>query len=78
MKNAAKGINVNMVSPSVISTELTADIPEKVKLMTIAQTPIRRLARAEDVAGAISFLVGEQSSFLVGENIRLNGGQVMV
>lgn len=75
---APKGINVNMVSPSVISTELTADIPEKVKLMTIAQTPLRRLARAEDVAGAISFLVGEQSSFLVGENIRLNGGQVMV
>lgn len=75
---APKGINVNMVSPSVISTELTADIPEKVKLMTIAQTPLRRLARPEDVAGAISFLVGEQSSFLAGENIRLNGGQVMV
>ena len=75
---APKGINVNMVSPSVISTDLTADIPEKVKLMTIAQTPLRRLALPEDVAGAISFLVGEQSSFLAGENIRLNGGQVMV
>lgn len=75
---APKGINVNMVSPSVISTDLTADIPEKVKLMTIAQTPLRRLALSEDVAGAISFLVGEQSSFLAGENIRLNGGQIMV
>jgi len=75
---APKGINVNMVSPSVVSTDLTADIPEKVKLMTIAQTPLRRLALPEDVAGAISFLVGEQSSFLAGENIRLNGGQIMV
>jgi len=75
---APKGINVNMVSPSVISTDLTADIPEKVKLMTIAQTPLRRLALSEDVAGAISFLVGEQSRFLAGENIRLNGGQIMV
>jgi 3-oxoacyl-[acyl-carrier protein] reductase len=75
---APKGINVNMVSPSVISTDLTADIPEKVKLMTVAQTPLRRLALSSDVAGAISFLVGEQSSFLAGENIRLNGGQVMV
>jgi 3-oxoacyl-[acyl-carrier protein] reductase len=75
---APKGINVNMVSPSVISTELTADIPEKVKLMTMAQTPLRRLATPEDVAGAISFLAGEKSNFLSGENIRLNGGQIML
>ena len=75
---APKGINVNMVSPSVISTVLTADIPEKVKLMTAAQTPLRRLATPEDVAGAISFLASEKSSYLTGENIRLNGGQIMI
>ena len=74
---APKGINVNMVSPSVISTELTADIPEKVKLMTAAQTPLRRLAFPEDVAGAVSFLASEKSNYLAGENIRLNGGQIM-
>ncbi|MFC2107376.1 SDR family oxidoreductase [Bacteroidota bacterium] len=75
---APKGINVNMISPSVISTELTSDIPEKVKLLTIAQTPLRRMATPEDVAGAISFLVSEKSNFLSGENIRLNGGQIMI
>ncbi len=75
---APKGINVNMVSPSVISTELTADIPEKVKLMTAAQTPMRRLATPEDVAGVISFLASDKSNYLTGENIRLNGGQVMI
>lgn len=75
---APKGINVNMVSPSVIITELTADIPEKVKLMTAAQTPLRRLATPEDVAGAISFLASEKSQYLTGENIRLNGGQIMI
>ena len=67
-----------MVSPSMVSTELTADIPEKMKLMTDAQTPLRRLARPEDVAGVISFLSSSKSDFLVGENIRLNGGQVML
>ena len=75
---APKGIYVNMISPSIISTELTADIPEKIKLMTIAQTPLRRLATPEDVAGAISFLASDKSNFLSGENIRLNGGQVMI
>lgn len=75
---APKGINVNMISPSVISTELTADIPEKIKLMTMAQTPLRRLATPEDVAGAISFLASDNANFLTGETIRLNGGQVMI
>jgi len=74
---APKGIQVNMVSPSVISTELTSDIPEKVKLLTAAQTPLRRLALPEDVAGAVSFLAGNQSNFLSGEVIRVNGGQLM-
>lgn len=68
---------MNMVSPSVISTELTADIPEKIKLMTAAQTPVRRLALPADVAAAVAYLVSDGASFLAGENIRLNGGQVM-
>jgi 3-oxoacyl-[acyl-carrier protein] reductase len=78
MELAPMGICVNMVSPSVISTELTADIPEKMKLITAAQTPLRRLATPEDVAGAISFLASEKSNFLSGETIRINGGQVMI
>jgi 3-oxoacyl-[acyl-carrier protein] reductase len=73
-----KGINVNMVSPSLIKTNLTADVPEKVQLLTASQTPLRRLAVPEDVAGVVSFLGSEKSNYLSGENIRLNGGQVMV
>jgi len=75
---APKGIRVNMVSPSLINTDLTADIPEKIKLLTAAQTPLRRLANVTDVAGAISFLASDKSDFITGENIRLNGGQIMV
>jgi 3-oxoacyl-[acyl-carrier protein] reductase len=75
---APKGIRINMVTPSLVSTELTADIPEKIKLLTAAQTPLRRLAHASDVAGVICFLASEKSDFLVGENIRVNGGQVMI
>jgi 3-oxoacyl-[acyl-carrier protein] reductase len=75
---APKGIRINMVTPSLLNTELTADIPEKIKLLSAAQTPLRRLALAEDVAGVISFLASKKSDFLAGENIRVNGGQVMM
>ena len=75
---APKGIRVNMVTPSLISTELTADVPEKTKLVTAVQTPLRRLALATDVAGTIGFLASDKSNFITGENIRINGGQVML
>lgn len=75
---APKGIRINMVTPSLVNTELTADIPEKIKLLNAAQTPLRRLALATDIAGVISFLASEKSNFLAGENIRVNGGQVMI
>ena len=75
---APKGINVNMVTPSLVSTDLTADIPEKFKLLTASQTPLRRLAKPSDVTGAISFLASDKANFLAGENIRINGGQIML
>lgn len=75
---APKGIMINMVTPSLVNTELTADIPEKVKLLTASQTPLRRLALAKDVAGAIGFLASDAANFMAGENLRINGGQVMI
>lgn len=74
---APKGIRVNMVSPSMIATDLTADIPEKMKLLSAMNTPLRRLALPEDVAGAVSFLASEKSDYLSGEVIHVNGGQYM-
>lgn len=75
---APKGILINMVTPSLVNTELTADIPEKIKLLTASQTPLRRLALAKDVAGAIGFLASDKANFMAGENLRVNGGQVMI
>ncbi|MEP6951053.1 MAG: SDR family oxidoreductase [Ginsengibacter sp.] len=73
-----KGVRVNMVSPGLTDTELTAEIPEKTKLITASQTPLRRLATVDDVAGVVSFLASDKSDFLTGENIRMNGGQFSV
>lgn len=75
---APKGIRVNMVSPGMTDTDQIADIPERVRLVTAAKTPLRRLATPEDVAKAVVFLASEKSDFLCGETIRVNGGQVMI
>lgn len=75
---APKGIRVNMISPGMTETDLISDIPEKTRLLAAARTPLRRLARPQDVAAAIGFLASEQSDYLVGETIRINGGQVMI
>jgi len=72
------GITVNMVSPGMTDTDLIADVPEKTRLMTAAKTPLRRLAKPRDVAGAVSYLASEDAGFITGETIRVNGGQVML
>ena len=73
-----KGITVNLISPGMTDTELNADVPEKAKLLTAVKSPLRRLAKAEDVASAISFLASGKSDYITGETIRVNGGQVMI
>lgn len=75
---APKGIRVNMVSPGMTDTNQIADVPERVRLVTAAKTPLRRLGTPEDVAKVVVFLASEQSDFLCGEIVRVNGGQLMV
>ena len=75
---APKGIRVNSVSPSMTDTDLIADIPERVKMVIAAKTPLRRLASTDDIARSVVFLASENSDFLCGETIRVNGGQIMI
>jgi len=71
---ALNKITVNLVSPGMTDTELIADIPEKAKLLAKAQTPLKRIAKPEDIANTIAFLVSEEASFITGQTIRVNGG----
>lgn len=73
-----KGLNINMVSPGMTETALIADLPEKVKMITEMQTPLRRLAKPEDIANVVSFLASDSANYLTGETIRVCGGQIMI
>jgi 3-oxoacyl-[acyl-carrier protein] reductase len=71
------GITVNCVAPGMTETRLIGDIPEKQRLIAARQTPLRRLATVEDVAGAVAYLASDDAAFVTGEILRVNGGQVM-
>ncbi len=72
------GVRVNCVAPGlVVPTEASRDTPEAVREALIAQTPLRRLATPEDVAGPVLFLAGEESRFMTGQVLYVDGGLVM-
>ena len=72
-----RGIRVNMVSPSLVDTDLVANIPERIRQMTVSRTPLRRLATVDDVAGVVLFLASRYADFVTGDNVLVTGGDVM-
>jgi len=71
---AHSGITVNAVAPGFIQTAMTDAIPEKEREAMIAQIPARKLGTPEDVAAAVSFLAADESAYITGQVIHVNGG----
>ena len=74
---AKKNINVNCVSPGFISTAMTDQIDEKHKDAIIARIPSNRLGKPEDIANAVFFLSSDQSDYVNGETLHVNGGMYL-
>jgi len=74
---AKKNININCISPGFIKTEMTDKIDEKFKETIISKIPSSRLGEPEDVANAVLFLASDQSNYINGETIHVNGGMYM-
>jgi NAD(P)-dependent dehydrogenase (short-subunit alcohol dehydrogenase family) len=73
------GIRVNAVSPGVVDTPFHEEFstPEMMRTF-ISQVPLGRVGKSEEIAKIIAFLASEASSFVVGETIEANGGQLML
>jgi len=74
---AKKNININCISPGFIKTAMTDKIDEKFKEVIISKIPSARLGEAEDIANAVLFLSSNQSSYINGETLHVNGGMYM-
>ena len=74
---AKKNININCISPGFIKTDMTDKIDEKFKETIISKIPSSRLGEPEDIANAVLFLASDQSNYINGETIHVNGGMYM-
>ena len=68
------GITVNLISPGMTLTEYSQNLPDDLKARVAGQTPLRRLATADDVTGAVLFYASPLAGFVTGTNIAPDGG----
>ena len=74
---AKKNININCISPGFIQTAMTDKIDDKFKEVIISKILSARLGKPDDIANAVLFLSSDQSSYINGETIHVNGGMYM-
>ena len=74
---AKKNININCISPGFIKTAMTDKIDEKFKDIIVSKIPSARLGEPEDIANAVLFLASNQSDYINGETLHVNGGMYM-
>jgi len=72
-----KGVRVNALAPGYVSTEMMATVPEKVLDLIRSRTPMRRLARPEEIAAGFAFLASDDASFVTGHVLSVDGGLVV-
>ena len=74
---AKKNININCISPGFIQTAMTDKIDDKFKEVIISKIPSARLGEPDDIANAVLFLSSDQSDYINGETLHVNGGMYM-
>lgn len=73
----SRGITVNAVAPGFIDTDMTRALAEKQTDSLLAQIPLSRFGRPEEVAAVVAFLASESGGYITGETIHVNGGMHM-
>ncbi len=74
---AGRNIRVNAVAPGFIDTDMTSILSDKVKENIYSQIPLKRMGKAKEVANVVYFLSSEESSYITGQVINVDGGMVM-
>jgi acetoacetyl-CoA reductase len=77
-ETARKGVTVNAIAPGYIETGMLSEVPQTVMDGIIANIPVGRLGKPEEVARCIAFLAAEDAGFITGATLSVNGGQYMV
>ena len=74
---ASRNINVNVVAPGYINTDMTKNLPDKVKEEIIKSIPMKKIGDPKEVANLVLFLSSNLSDYITGQVINVDGGMVM-
>ncbi len=74
---AKKNITINCVSPGFIVSDMTNNIPEKIRSILLAKIPMGKMGSGDDVSNCVAFLSSDEASYITGETIHVNGGMYM-
>jgi len=72
-----KGVTANCIAPGFIQTDMTARLPDMVKEAAMEVIPVKRFGTVEDVARAVAFLAGDDSGYVTGQVLCVDGGMAM-
>lgn len=75
---ATRGITANVVAPGLIDTEMTVRLPEEIRSWMLGQIPMEKPGVVEDVAAAVAFLAGDETAYITGQVLNVDGGMVML
>ena len=77
LETASRGVRVNAVAPGFIGTDMTEILPEKIKETMLEKIPLKRAGEPRDIAAAALFLASDDSSYITGQVITVDGGMFM-
>ena len=75
---ASRGITANCIAPGFIETAMTDALNDKQKDGILASVPARRLGRSDEIAAAAVYLASEESAYVTGQTLHVNGGMAMI
>lgn len=74
---ASRNITVNAVAPGFITTDMTDKLTEEIKAEMLKQIPLARLGEPKDIAKVTAFLASDDSAYMTGQTLHIDGGMVM-
>ena len=75
---APRGLRVNVLSPGPTDTAMMADVSDDIRAIILSRVPAGRFARPEEIAGAALFLASDESAYMAGSDLHIDGGMAQV